>query len=488
MSRRTLDAFYKCDFRPQRPLRRQVPPGTADNLLLVSYQFPPLGGVGVQRALSFAKFLPEFGFKVHVLTPTNPVSHTTDPSLLREIPQSVTVHRVLTPELPFATRQRIWEFLGTGKTGRPTPAAPVAATAAGPAKPGAKSGFAMRVIRGVMFPDPQVVWTFGAAHKAIEIVHEHRIQTVVVTAPPFSTLRLIPALRQAFPDITLVADFRDEWLDYYLRQISPLKDSSLRERAYRTQQQAVAAADLVVAVTGSSLRKIRRHHPEQEPGKFVVIPNGYDPTKVVTLPVKVRTGSQIKIVYIGTVYKPCTPSTYLAALDRLPEALRARFETRFVGRVEDDQKKYLENCRSKVEQIGFLPQSQALHHMEEADFLLLPLTEASVLPGKVYEYMAAGKPILALTPGMGELGRLIRHTEAGLCVEHDDIGAIERLLTRIANGEIDRVRPDSRKVENYSRLRLAEEYTRLIRRAQGIEVAPVEEIVYTEPIIRAVAK
>ncbi len=481
---RNVEIFQQCDFHLRRTQERHAFSGAIDNLLLVSYQFPPLGGVGVQRALSFAKFFPECGFQVHVLTPSNGVSHTTDPSLLREIPPSVKVHRILTPELPFSARRRIWQFLGAGKPGR-AGAAP-AAEAAPPAKPSGKRGLAARLIRGVMFPDPQVMWMFGAAFKAIDIIRQWRIQTVVVTVPPFSTLKLLPAIREACPDTTLVADFRDEWLDYYLRQISPLKDSSLHERAYRTQQKAVEAADLVVAVTESSLRKIRRYHPEQPPGKFAVIPNGYDHTKVLPLPVKVRTGSQIKVVYVGTVYKPCTPSTYLAALDRLPEALRSRFETRFVGRVDDDEKKYLNNCRSKVELLGFLPQNQALHHMEEADYLLLPLTEASVLPGKVYEYMATGKPILALTPGRGELGRLIRHTQAGLCVEHDNLDAIERLLTQLANGEIDRVRPDARRVERYSRLRLTGEYTRLIRRVQGIEAGVVEEIPYTEPIVRAV--
>ncbi len=483
---RNIDVFRRSDFRPRRPPKRTGSHSGPDNMLLISYQFPPLGGVGVQRALSFAKFFPECGYNVHVLTPSNGVSHTSDPSLMKEIPSSVTVHRVLTPELPFSARRRIWEFLGGGrhKPEAPQPAANTAAPA--PPNGAGKRGLLARVIREIMFPDPQVVWTFGAAAKAIEIVRQHRIQTVVVTVPPFSTLRLVSAIKDAAPDATVVADFRDEWLDYYLRQISPIKDSALVERAYRAQQKAVQSADLVVAVTESSLRKLRRKHPEQPADKFAVIPNGYDPTKVLPLPVKVRTGSQIKVVYIGTVYKPCTPSTYLEALDRLPDNLRSRFETRFVGRVDEDEKRFLNNCQSKVEMLGFLPQNQALRHMEEADYLLLPLTEPSVLPGKVYEYMATGKPILALTPAMGELGRLIRHTQAGLCVEHDNIDAIARLLGALANGEIDRVRPDSRKVESYSRLRLAAEYARFIRRSQGIEHSASDAILFPEPAVRAV--
>lgn len=447
--------------RHARPTERRAAP-VAENLLLASYQFPPLGGVGVQRALALAKFFPECDYKVHVLTPANGVSHTYDPSLEKEIPAGVMVHRVFTPELPFSARRRIWEFLG-GAMGRNAANRPAAAAGAGKARGGPLA----RLVRQALFPDPQVVWTFGAASKAVEIVRTHRIGTVVVTVPPFSTLRLIPAIKKAMPYTTVVADFRDEWLEYYMREISG--DPSLRERAYRMQQKAVAAADLVVAVTESSLRKLRKQHPEQRAGKFAVIANGYDPTKVFPLPVKARTnGAKIKVVYIGTVYKPCSPRTYLAALDRLPEELRSRFETRFVGRVENDESRYLVGCSSKVETLGFLPQNQALRHMEEADYLLLPLTEPSVLPGKVYEYMATGKPVLALTPAMGELGRLIRETGTGLQAEHGDVDAIARLLASIALGTAERVRPDAGKVESYSRLRLAQEYARLIRRKQGI--------------------
>lgn len=478
--RRPLDLFLESDFRA-KDAPKLDPAKAANNLLLVSYQFPPLGGVGVQRALSFAKFFPECGYRVHVLTPTNGCSHTYDPSLVREIPPGVTVHRIPTPELPFSTRRKIWQMLG-GIRGASAPKPATGTPTAPTQKSKSRAGRLTRLVREIMFPDPQVVWTFGASLKAIDIIESRRIHTVIVTVPPFSTLRLISDIKRALPHVTVVADFRDEWLGYYLREISALEDSSLRERAYRAQQQAIADADLVVAVTESSLRRIRRHHPEQPARKFHVIPNGYDPTKVAPLPVKVRTGSQIKVIYIGTVYKPCTPRTYLEALDRLPDDLRSRFETRFVGRVDEDEKRYLLNCNSKVEMLGFLPQNQALRHMEEADYLLLPLTESAVVAGKVYEYMATGKPILALTPVAGELGTLIRNTQAGLCVEHGDIDAIEKLLRSLALGEIERVRPDARKVESYSRLHLAQEYARLIRECQGIADKPSSE--QTEPVVR----
>jgi hypothetical protein len=70
-------------------------------LLLVSYLFPPAGGIGVQRALGFARYLPRHGYQVHVLTARNPAAPVQDPDLLRRVPPEVTVHHSFTPEPPF---------------------------------------------------------------------------------------------------------------------------------------------------------------------------------------------------------------------------------------------------------------------------------------------------------------------------------------------------------------------------------------------------
>lgn len=465
-----------------------------ERLLLISYQFPPLGGVGVQRALSLAKFFPQCDYEVDVLTPSNGVSHTYDSGLEREVPSGVKVHRSMTPEIPFSLRRRLWGLMGGGKKVC-VREANAAGAAAAPARreTSPKQGLrtmAMRLARRLVFPDPQFGWRYTAGPRAVDLIRRRGITTVVVTVPPFSTLAIIKQIKRELPHVTVVADFRDEWLEYYLKEIAVVKDNVLRDRAMRFQREAVAAADLVVAVTQSSLNKLKSQSPGEPASKFAVIPNGYDHTKVRPLAPKPRLeGRPIKVVYIGTVYKPCTPCTYLDALDQLPEPMRSRFETTFVGRVEEDQRKYLNGRKSKMDVQGFLPQNEALRRMEDADYLLLPLTEESVLPGKVYEYLATGKPILALTPVDGELGKLMKETLGGYCVDHEDVAGITALLESIATGTAEPVQPNAALVNRYRRLNLAERYAKLIRGVQlGVPVVEREPAeVAPEPLALSMA-
>src|SRR3954447_26131775 len=92
-------------------------------ILLISYLFPPVGGIGVQRALSLAKYLPQCGFDVHVLKATNAGGPVYDPDLIRQIPTSVKVHEAFTPEIPFHFRQKLWARLTKGKPNSPGTAA-----------------------------------------------------------------------------------------------------------------------------------------------------------------------------------------------------------------------------------------------------------------------------------------------------------------------------------------------------------------------------
>src|SRR5215831_7970606 len=95
-------------------------------ILIISYLFPPVGGIGVQRALSLAKYLPQCGYEVHVLRATNAGGPVYDPDLVRHIPPEVKVHAAYTPEIPFALRQKLWsKLVGKGKPAEaPTAASP----------------------------------------------------------------------------------------------------------------------------------------------------------------------------------------------------------------------------------------------------------------------------------------------------------------------------------------------------------------------------
>lgn len=108
-------------------------------------------------------------------------------------------------------------------------------------------------------------------------------------------------------------------------------------------------SDLVVAVTASSIGQLRMRYPGQPATKFAVVPNGYDPAAFEQFQPRPRAGERIRVVYLGTVYGVCSPRYYLDALDGLPSKVRDDFETVFIGRLVDDERKYLDGREARVQ-------------------------------------------------------------------------------------------------------------------------------------------
>jgi len=118
------------------------------NVLLVSYSFPPAGGVGVLRAASLARYLPAEGIRLDVLSARNASAVGADFALLKEIPSQVTVHRTITLDLPFGIKKRIKKLITAGKPYSPQAAAPGAR----------KPNFLKTALQDTLLPDPQVTW------------------------------------------------------------------------------------------------------------------------------------------------------------------------------------------------------------------------------------------------------------------------------------------------------------------------------------------
>lgn len=432
-------------------------------LLIVAYAFPPAGGITVMRALSLAKYLPGEGFDVHVLTARNPAVPVLDPGLLAHVPPSVSVHRAFTPELPFYLRKRLWSFFSPGGT----------AGGEGPV-PSPSRGWKTLVseaARRVFCPDPQVVWTPFAVRAARRVIARCRIDAVLVTAPPFSSFLVGNAIKRAFPHLLLASDFRDEWLRFYLTDFEFLHSEAIRRRAEQIERDTVALSDLVVAVTASSLREIRSRYLSEPDEKFALIHNGYDPDALRPLFEQAASPPRdprrkVVITHLGTAYRTASPAWYFQALDGLPEDIRSRIETRFIGRISETEQRLLEARGPSVRVLGFMPQAEALRSIADTDYLLLTMTNEFSLPGKLFEYLASGKPIIALSPRGGEVDRLIAETQAGWCVPHDDTEAVRQVLAAAVRHALEgsipfRTRLDV--VQRYSRPRLVAEYAGILR-------------------------
>lgn len=427
-------------------------------ILVIAYWFPPAGGIAVQRALSLARYLPQHGCEVHVLAPANPPAPVLDPALLDRIPPEVTVHRAWTPMPPSRLRRRLWGWISRKR-------APAPRAANGQAAPSGHTGSSRLsgLVRRVLCPDPEVVWVPFATRRARRIVEKYNIDTVLVTAPPFSTFLVGTALKRHFPSLRLISDFRDEWLRFFLSTFDFHSSGHIRQRAAAIERNVVEASDAVVSVTPSIVDELRERYSHQPAAKFVCIPNGYDPAMFRNFHDRTHDGDKVVVTYVGTVYKATSPRCYFEALDSLPASLRDRIETRFIGRIAEDEQALLQS-RPGVKVLGYVPQSEALRHMEETDYLLLVMRDPTGVTGKIYEYLATGKPVLAFSPPGGEVDQTLHETGGGWCVDPEDGESVLACLRSLAAGDLKAsFRPKREAILRYERPRLAGEFAEIIR-------------------------
>ncbi len=430
-----------------------------EKVLLISCYFPPAGGMHVQRALSLARYLPQNGFKVFVLTARSSVS-AVDAGLVEQIPEQVEVHRTWTLEPSFRLRKKVWSRLNSPAAGL-----------------GAKSRSVFtRWIKQLFCPDPQVMWYPFAIRRASKLIRQQGIQTVIVTAPPFSAFLVSNGLKRRFPHLCTIADVRDEWLKYFVKEFVFRGDDDVVKRAAQIERSTVELCDRLVAVTATSLNETRSRYPEQPAYKFVLIPNGYDPATFSKFVPRPHSTNRLVVTYTGTLYKPCSPKPYLDALDGLVD-IRSDFETRFVGRIAEElDRSMFENRQSLVRLVDFVPQREALAFMEETDVLLLPWSDRINIPGKLFEYLVTGKPILAVCPPDSEVARVIKQTRAGWCVDIDDMPALARALLQMhaLAGKYPQHR-NWEVIRRYERPRLAAEYAQVIRDARRLRATDLVE-------------
>jgi glycosyltransferase involved in cell wall biosynthesis len=429
---------------------------TTLNVLLVTYGFPPLGGVGVLRATSLARYLPAEGIRLDVLTARNASAVGADPGLLKGIPPEVIIHRTLALDVPFGFKKAVKKLIvgiTPSPSGLPTGAHDKARRRAS-------------TIRDILLPDPQIGWLPTLARKARHIIRSRNIALVIVTVPPYSSLLLIEKLRNDFPHLPIVADFRDEWLSTTINLVSFSRSPRARVVAQRVEASAVANATVVVAVTEAARREMRMRYPQEADWKFQVIPNGFDRKTLQGLPKDISRRDPIILTYIGNIYRSTNPASLVEALETLSSEVRSRFRLRFIGHIEE------EGFRQGLLQLGevvqlrdFIPQDKALEALREGDYALLITHDPVNVSAKFYDYAGVGTPILALVHPDGEVRRLLEELRAGWWADINDVADIRRLFLEAATVEnplLKSFRPDRAKIAQYERKALAHRYATLL--------------------------
>lgn len=392
-------------------------------VLIITYLFPPSGGIGPPRYVAYCRHLREHGCEVSVLTAKKPNTPLYDPALLEKVPPETKVFRVFNPDVPYGFRDRIWRRIGGGKSG--------AASSATPSKPpGWAKRMAKEAIQRIFNPDVQKFWVPFVLRAARRIVREQQIDTVILNTPPFSLHAIIPVLKREFPKLKWITEVRDDWLGYYLDQFDSARTDAKYRLAVKLEGAGMRASDYVVAVTPAQRDAIRNRYSDQPAGKFLCVPNGYDADLYEGFQPRNSGGGRMVITYYGSLYSHAVydPGPFLDAAESLPEEIRSRIELRFIGRIAPDAERFLEGRTLKIDKLGFFPRAEGVRKLEETNYLLLIVNDATAHAGKLFDYLGSGLPILAVTPPEGEIAKLLRETRAGRSAGSGDTGAIRAML------------------------------------------------------------
>lgn len=453
------------------------------NILLVSYVFPPVGGTGVMRAASLARYLPELGIQLDVLTTRNPAAVGTDASLLKGISPSVTVHRTLTLDLPFGVKKAIKRFLTRAQVSEKPAAAQQIARK--------RTGLLKRVVDNLLLPDPQVTWFPVLSRVAARIIRERKIDLVLITVPAFSNLLLISKLRKEFPRLPIVADFRDEWIATSFELVSfSFSDSPRAQQvARRIEAETVANATAIVAVTEAARQKIRSRYPQEPDSKFHLVPNGFDATRMTRSGLGAsRNDGKVLLTHVGTVYPATAPGSLVDAIHQLPSDVKSRLKLRFIGHIEEPSfKEALLGLGAMVELYGYLPQRDALAAMDETDYVLLLNTDPLNVGNKFYDYVGSGKPVLGAVHPQGETRHLLEQMRAGWWAAIDDVEGIRKLLLDAVNRRdtlLQEFRPDTERIAEYERSVLARRYARLLHSIAGHQQHGTESVETNSAVVQ----
>jgi glycosyltransferase involved in cell wall biosynthesis len=371
-------------------------------VLIVSLYFPPAGGGGVQRPLKFATHLPEQGIETHVLAPDDPKW----------------VHR--DDELQPPTQAWIHRARYVGPQGR-RPAEELHGSS-GADRLWLQAGL---FGRRLLVPDENVGWTLTAIPAAVRLVRREGIDAVLTTSPPGS-VHVVGAAVQRFTGARWVADLRDSLLAHPHRRADSAALKA-KEGTRRAVARLVArSADAITAASEAIAEETRSLGPR---ASVMTIENGCDFDDFAGL--EHHASSRFRITHAGSFFGRRDPRPFLTAFAE--SGLDA--VARFVGDFRAADREWAETLElgDRLELHEFGSRRRALELQRDSEALLLLIPEADgrgkgVLSGKVFEYLAAERPILAAVPPDGAAAALIRETGAGVVASPDDPKAIGEAL------------------------------------------------------------
>ena len=417
------------------PRSREDYTDSMKRILLISYGFPPVSRVQSQGAAKLAKGLAENGWDVHVLTVADPPTYLFDETLAEGLPSNVTVHETFSLE-----PTRVLQLLRRGQrahTGADATGAARASATGGASTPGSKRSYtslpprAVRALRGLFFPDEKVGWAPWAVRAALRLHNDVPFDAVVSTGPPYTdhTIGRSIARKTGLPWLAVLMD---PIVDCYA---FPPATRVHRSMMHHLERSVAREAALIATATQPFADELLSRNPDSAQRVFV-FPNSFESSDF-TGPAPDH-GDGFLVSYVGTFQLTVCADSLLDAVGALrDDPLLARdLRVRFVGPLDPETAAAIRvrGLDSVVECTGLLGHRKAVEQMRQADVLVVILgpeaESAGILTGKLPEYLAADRPILAIVPEGTAADTVIR-AGAGEVVAPGDPAAIEAALRRL---------------------------------------------------------
>lgn len=419
-------------------------------VLIITYYWPPSGGSGVQRWLKFVKHLRDFGIEPVVYTVENPEYALIDDTLQNEIPEHIEI-----------LKQPIWEpnsLLSKFKNKQQQ-------TSAGFLNPD-PSFFEkqLQYIRANYFiPDARKFWIKPSVKFLSDYLEKNKVDVIISTGPPHSMHLIGLELQKKFK-IKWIADFRDPWTDIdYFHQLPLTEKSKLKHEIL--EKKVLQNADAVLVV-GKTMKETYKKYNQN----IHIITNGFDSNLEKT---QTDLDQKFTITHIGLMNADRNPKILWEVLDELVDeniSFAQDLWIKFIGKVAPEVYKSLEsnNLKEKTQFIEYVPHQEVMSFQESSQVLLLAVNNVpaakGIITGKIFEYLQAKRPVLAIAPVDGDLAEIINKTNSGTVVGFDDKSKLKKLIFNLyqqyKNGGLE---VNSKNIEQYHRKELTRQLSEVIK-------------------------
>ena len=418
-------------------------------VLIVTYYWPPSGGSGVQRWLKFVKYLRDYGIEPIVFTADNPEYPILDATLEKEISKDITI-----------LKQPIWEpnsVLNIFKNKNSN-------QSAGFLNPNPSIfGKALQYIRANYFiPDARKFWIKPSIKFLEKYLSENRIDAIITTGPPHS-LHLIGLDLKNKLGVKWISDFRDPWTEIdYFEQL-PLTGRS-KKKHHDFEKKVLENSDAVIVIG-----KTMKENFMQFSNSVYILTNGFDSEiqKAVVL-----SEPKFTITHVGLMNADRNPYSFWKAIRELSdeyEDFSSDYQIQLVGKIAPEVEKAIQlNQLKNVLEIGYVSHKKVKEYQNTSQVLLLAINKVKsakgIITGKIFEYLQAKRPILAIGPIDGDLSEILSETNAGIIADFDDVVTIKSELIKLYQlFKKNELSVDSTNIEKYHRKNLTKKLSEIIK-------------------------